>query len=675
MQQNYCEKNKHAYDYDREPTFPTIFYSVNAYKFIIDEIWINNIIFFLDIYDFSSLTQTCCDLNKLLTRNMIQNIYWKKKCEVLLNTSFMSRNNSDNSDNSGNSNGQSETFHQCFKPINNDWKQFYIEMKIILEFKKYKYATDIANLNSNCKHNDKSLESWICNHGSTVLVAACRHKEFDLQLAKFVLDMNVILVRRDIDQLQLKGVGENDVKNELSKLNKINFLRPAYVNVDVFDCAFKNKHDDYALLKLLLNHETMLYKDPHTQKYPINYKSYSIVTRLFDCCNPRLIQIFFNKKFNISIRCGIINPNDENHEYYVDGAGTGKGGILTLACAVWSGRASVECFKSLLSCTDMDLSKQINETLFFDLIGNQYYLHSATDDKLPKIFSFFLCKTWKNSENNYNCEDMKLKSSTNTTAADNKNRCDVINDEANINNSASEYKIRDIYETQLANIDIIHARDKNGDSLFYKCTEYCVVQLNTLKFLYEYAIEMNKQFPEKYSEYDVYYFVNNINPNILLNQNDDVDINNNKKEQVTRKTRKLQVISNVNFNKYSLIDFDQFSGEYYGKRHSTFMVACRHGYCTKIQFLIDYCQLIIDLSLCGWNRKAKQYCYASDLAIMNNEEYDEIESWGIRPRHTRVSEELIQWIKLVELGYHDYCMKISFQFLLYKLVINIYYVW
>ena len=385
--------------------FSSVFYRANAYKLIIDDIWINYIILFLDIYDFLSLTQTCCDLNKLLTRNIIQNVYWKIKCGLLLNTSFIPSNNSDNN----NAHVQSETFHQCFKPVNNDWKQFYVEIKII-------------------------------------------YKEWD----------------------------------------------------------------------------------------------------------------------------------------FANG----------------------------------DLSKQINESLFFDLIGDyevKEYCRNASDN-LPKIFLLFLCKT-----------------------LDNDNKPHVINDE--INNS--EYKVRDIYEKKLSNIDIIHARDKNGDSLFYKCVQNGRIKVKTLKFLYEYAIKMNKQFPQKYSKHDVYYFVNNINPNILLNTN----YKNSKKEEVTKKTGKLRVIPNV--NRYSLINFDQFHGEYYGKRYSTFMVACKRGYCTKIKFLIDYCQWFIDLTLCGWNREEKRYCYASDLAI----NYNKV---GFNWRYTpKVGEKLLERIKWMEVGYQDYGMKIS----------------
>ena len=390
----------------------------------------------------------------------------------------------------------------------------------------------------------------------------------------------------------------------------------------------------------------MLYKDPIRHEYPI--KSYSLVASALSRCNPRLLQIFFSKKFNISIRRGIVNTNDKNHKYgrHV----TFRGGILTLGCLLWTGLAGVEYFKSLLSCKDMDLSKQINQSLFFDVIGNDYLVRLATDNYLPKMLSFFLCKTWNNSWN--------------AIIADNKNRRHVINDESN----NSKYIIRDIYATKLGNIDIIHARDKNGDSLFYKCVENRDIKLNTLKFLYEYAIEMNKQFPEKYSQHDVYYFVNNINPNILLNKN----YKNNKKEQVTKqkfKGNKLRVISNAAINVYSSINFDQFNGEYYGKRHSTFMVACKNGYCTKIQFLIDYCQWFIDLTLRGWNHTEKQYFYASDLAIIHNELYDEHEM-RFCPEISRVSEKLLQWISWMEVGYQDYGMKISFQFLLHKLVIN-----
>ena len=178
---------------------------------------------------------------------------------------------------------------------------------------------------------------------------------------------------------------------------------------------------------------------------------------------------------------------------------------------------------------------------------------------------------------------------------------------------------------------------------------------------------MNQQFPEKYSKHDVYYFVNNINPNILLsNKNDNI----NKKEEVTRKKSKLRVISNAAIsNAYSSINFDQFDGEYNGtgKRHSTFMVACKHGYCTKIQFLVDCCQWFIDLTLGGWNRKKKQYCYASDFAIIHNKLYDADERCGVyHTDSSRVSEKLLEWISMIEVEYLDYGMKISFQFLLYK---------
>ena len=107
------------------------------------------------------------------------------------------------------------------------------------------------------------------------------------------------------------------------------------------------------------------------------------------------------------------------------------------------------------------------------------------------------------------------------------------------------------------------------------------------------------------------------------------------------------------------------------------MAACKHGYTKKIQFLIDYCQWFIDLTLCGWNRTEKQYAYASDLARKHNELFDEYGTWVFQNDNvSRVGDKLLEWISRMEVEYQDYGMKISFNFNFFpyklnKLVINI----
>ena len=585
------------FGYNSEPNIEILFHSANAYKFIIDDIWINNIVFFLDVYDLLSLTQTCCDLNKLLTTNIIQNVYWKMKCGVLLNTSFIARNNSNNKNNSTNKNGECETFHQCFEPFNNDWKQFYIEIKKVLnEFRYYKDVNERSN------DHEENLERLICRRGSSFLFKS--FEECHMQMIKFLLDMNVILVKRD------------ELKSSSKKRNGVSVNKISFEGLNAFSRFVFSGRDDYGMLKLVLNHETMLYKDPKTLMYPI--ESQSIIAII---CHggPRLWQIFFSKEFNLSIRHNIFDPSDENHVYDIGWDRILKGGLLDLVCQLWTRHLFVNRFKCLLSCKDMDLSNQINEKIFFHL-ANNYDLES---DALVKIFRFLLARTcdWDNNNN---------------TNGNNFDSC-----------SDSEYTVRDIYADKFSSIDIIHTRDKNGNSLFYQCTKQVTKKVDVLEFLYDYAIKMNQQFGEKYCQNDIYYFINNINPKIFINKGDD-KCNHN--------------------NAYGVINFDQFDGDYFdgeGSRYSTFMLACVKGYHKKMQFLIDYCQQFIDLTLRGWYTTKKKYVYGSHLALIHKRNWCRCYSPEFRDADRgMISDDMLKLVKEIEKGYQYYgmekCVAISF---------------
>ena len=138
---------------------------------------------------------------------------------------------------------------------------------------------------------------------------------------------------------------------------------------------------------------------------------------------------------------------------------------------------------------------------------------------------------------------------------------------------------------------------------------------------------MHELFPITYTYNDIYYFVNNINPNIKLKNSIAIDastkgeirskntIKDDGKEK-RKKTHNLLVISDVD------IDFYQFDAIFYGDRntprYSTFMSVCKEGDLDKAEYLLDYCDWLIDLNLCSrWitkNRKPAKYVYASDLA-------------------------------------------------------------
>ena len=598
------------FGYNSEPGGPIFFCKTNAYKCIIDDIWINIIIFYLDIYDLLSLTQTCCDLNKLLTRNITQNVYWKIKCGLLLDTSFIPR------DNVTDKNGESETFHQCFKPFNNDWKQFYIEMKKV--FSSFSFYKDVHERSTDPEEN---LERLICRHGSAFLIESC--DRCHMQMIKFLLDMNIILVRRD--ELKCNSRKYNGVST-----NKISFHGPY-----VFRFVFRSQRDDYGMLKFILNHETMLYKDPKTLMYPIESKS--IIASIIRDTDPRLLQIFFSKEFNLSIRSNIFNPSGENHAYQIDLGVCDlkrviKGGLLQLGCQLWTGYRIVNRFKCLLSCKDMDLSNQINETLFFHLVNNG----DLKSDERIKMFRFLLAKTC-------NCN---------------------LNDNINDSDSDGEYMVRDIYADKLANIDIIHTRDCNGNSLFYECAERVTIKVDALKFLYDYAINMNQQFGEKYCRNDIYRFINNIIPKTLLNKESDYDNYNNS--------------NRVN-------NLDQFWVGYYlafYPSYSTFRLVRQNGYASKMTFLRNYCQPFIDVNL--WVRftkigdkffhgnfnvvksKKNTNVHSSFLALKHKQIYGQLQSAYEKFRDAdtaMISNEMLQLVIKIGKGYQYYGMKMVFPIL------------
>ena len=119
------------------------------------------------------------------------------------------------------------------------------------------------------------------------------------------------------------------------------------------------------MLKLILNHETMLYKDPQTNEYPI--KSNSLIYRIFKYGKLRLLEMFFSKEFNLSLRRDITNTSAGNYDYSKTQITIGDG-ILKLALI--SQNKCVKCIKVSLSCKDIDLSNQINETLIFELLDS-----------------------------------------------------------------------------------------------------------------------------------------------------------------------------------------------------------------------------------------------------------------------------------------------------------------
>ena len=78
------------------------------------KIWTHIIIQFLNVDEFISLSNTCTYFDSLLNseRENVIAQFWKLNCTSMLNISFLRKNH--------------------FKPINNNWKQFYIELKTIL---------------------------------------------------------------------------------------------------------------------------------------------------------------------------------------------------------------------------------------------------------------------------------------------------------------------------------------------------------------------------------------------------------------------------------------------------------------------------------------------------------------------------------------------------------------
>ena len=147
----------------------------------------------------------------------------------------------------------------------------------------------------NCNSNDQSLEKWICKHGTAFFESACKSKPGLLQMIKFLLDMNVILVRRD----KLTSKSNNNEGNKLNTSNKIGLFGE-------FDYVCKNQENDYAMLKLILNHSTLappLHPRQAQFNTPARVKSYrkyvaliSTIPHLMDMLNFLLKNICNNRR-------------------------------------------------------------------------------------------------------------------------------------------------------------------------------------------------------------------------------------------------------------------------------------------------------------------------------------------------------------------------------------------
>lgn len=83
-----------------------------------DDIWTNNIIFCLTGADYGALRRTCKHFDRLLcsknnkNHKLTINNFWKLQCKFLLRIPFIVENH--------------------FKPIDNDWYSFYIQLRYIL---------------------------------------------------------------------------------------------------------------------------------------------------------------------------------------------------------------------------------------------------------------------------------------------------------------------------------------------------------------------------------------------------------------------------------------------------------------------------------------------------------------------------------------------------------------
>lgn len=75
-------------------------------KTVTYDVW-SIVVDFLDYKEIISINHTCNDLN-----NPISNRYWEKQCKALFNIHFLCENH--------------------FKPVDNNWKQFFIDLNNVL---------------------------------------------------------------------------------------------------------------------------------------------------------------------------------------------------------------------------------------------------------------------------------------------------------------------------------------------------------------------------------------------------------------------------------------------------------------------------------------------------------------------------------------------------------------